>query len=611
MPPQSIRKLFELKNEQGEYEVPEGYGIWIRLDCHDGSVSLECVSDQHYTEIHPNCYAPLDLTEVYLLHGGGSGTAVFHGRHAQLGSIVMKHGTASDTDEVFALASINRELLERSHLLSPDAATSMLARIPTFVMVYLSPFHFRDRGQELWASLRGAFWRNKEPSSFDRTPDSVRHIHKMNRNSIDKMNSYTRRETVNLKHGKRRIRILKTVEATVEIFVCLTSVMIYIPERLFVEGDDDSRIADGIQFLKQLEEQLILCQKENNWKVTLAQNTIGGPDPQNGAVLLTGGCLIGDLRKELVRDFISVMKHLSELTLPNERPALENVRGEVDSLRNTMDVTLVSKAVDAFVGTAIRKNFHPVNGRFVRMRAFGEQFREENPFFLEGEVFPIQLLGNMLNRGCQLSSVFVDPPTEENALDQIESSWFSLLEHAVSLRHSSATDCIWTCGLTDAGLHNTFFSRKRGLELFDMGDASTMPQPAFLTKFLMSFFHTAGMEDNGSESWTRRFDIVGDKLALTPRTLELVSYLDSAFQDVTDRLMEELFEGDQSVRQLLVKYVVLQLFSDGAFCLDRWERKGGGTRQQSDTRPLEKWLWRCLWDCYIGCHVHKVFLATS
>ena len=274
------------------------------------------------------------------------------------------------------------------------------------------------------------------------------------------------------------------------------------------------------------------------------------------------------------------------------------------------DVTAVSKIADAFVGSAVKKNFHPDNGRFVKLREFGDRFESEDFELVEDEELPGLLLGLLLTKGTPLSDVFVDPPADSHALDHIESTWFSLLEHAVSLESPSATECIWTCGLTDAGLHNTFLSKERGLELFDLGEPGIMPQPAFLTKFLMSFFHTAGMEEDGKGSWVRRFLVVDDKLALTQETTELIPYLEEIFQFALDHLVEELFEGDDSVRQLLVRYVIFQLLSDSAFCLCRWEQKGGGNlyRESANRPPLEKWLWRTIWDIYIAAHVYQVFL---
>ena len=181
-----------------------------------------------------------------------------------------------------------------------------------------------------------------------------------------------------------------------------------------------------------------------------------------------------------------------------------------------------------------------------------------------------------------------------------------LLERATSFASVSATDRIWTCGLTDAGLHNTFFSNVRGLELFDLGEPHLMPVPAFLTKFLMSFYHILGMEEevmHGSPTgeWICRFTVVGDRLQPTKRTLDVIPYLDHAYATAVDHFVQYHFDNDSKVRELLILYSVLQLVSDASFCLYRWEEKGGG--EGTAARPLGKWLWRSIWDLYIASHV--------
>ena len=73
-------------------------------------------------------------------------------------------------------------------------------------------------------------------------------------------------------------------------------------------------------------------------------------------------------------------------------------------------------------------------------------------------------------------------------------------------------------------------------------------------------------------------------------------------QVILDRFLADVFEGEAAVRKLMVRYVILQLLSDAAFCLERWEHKGGGVEH---LRPLalEKWLWRAMWDIYIATEV--------
>ena len=80
-----------------------------------------------------------------------------------------------------------------------------------------------------------------------------------------------------------------------------------------------------------------------------------------------------------------------------------------------------------------------------------------------------------------------------------------------------------------------------------------------------------------------------------------------------DYVIQNIFYGNERIRTLLYKYVVLQLLSDSAFCIDRWEMKGGGKERygQKLNEPLEKWLWRSLWDQYIACHVYNNLLLPS
>ena len=626
--------LQDFPAEYGDtFEVPAGYGLVMQYHPTNGTVTMEAVPDHHYTNIHSNCYAPAALTDVRLLHGGGSGTAVFHGYTPQWGSLVMKHANAKDTHEVLSLTNIQQELRKR-HLrltsLSSHAAQNMQHRIPAFCLVYMSPYHLRDRAHELWTSLRGNFWAHgpsffhqkaTERSKCDEQQQQQPHTGNrrasflMSLRSLNLLTPHTREQASN--QGMRRIRIRKTTDNTddMDLTVGLQTVNLEIPKHLWA---DPSTIRDGNAFLSQFEQQLSEIQQEEHWKVTLAQRTIGGPFPKNSAGLLLSKQLQGDLLQGLIDEFVTVMRDLYEITLPEERNIMEQVRPEMEELKQTKDVTKVSKLADLMVGSAIRKNFHPTKGRFAQMRDFGAKFRDPQAFTLmDDEMMPAQFLGHLLLRGTLLSDVFLvtdfQNPQTNCCLDRLDDCWLRILEHALSFPSGPATECIWTCGLTDAGLHNTFYSQDRGLELFDLGPAKSMPQPAFLTKFLMSFFHTAGMEEDlTTGSWVLRFLVHDEKLILTNETQTLVPYLDSTFETVLDRLMSELFDNDSSIRQLLIEYVILQLLSDAAFCLGRWEEKGGGHQRNSEaSKNLSKWLWRSLWDIYIATHVYGKYWQTN
>lgn len=618
-------RLLDTKPDRyGNYVVPDGYGLCFRLDRDNGTVVLEQVPDHHCDHIHPNCYAPASLKDVCLLHGGGSGTAVFYGYDTRRKvPMIMKHGGAKDSREVFSLATVTQELLDRTAC-APEAARNMQKRIPCFYMLYISPYHLRDRGRELWASIRGTLWSCSSSSAgqfhdslssiqsgkiSDRSGDT-RNIHKVSKVFQSKMNPNVLRESK--KHGKRNLRVqISDEEPTVMICVGLASVVFYIP-RHYVSKDGASGsmyIVKGTDFLQELKTELVSCQEEENWKVTLAQTEIGGVKPRNGADVLTTQSMNDELLHQLVDEMTRVMRDLRSLATPQERSCIEVVHREVANRQDEDAICSISNTVDRFTGCALRKNFHPTSGRFAYLREIGEKFREGTLYLLDNELLPTELLGKVLRNGCDMLSVFTEPPTSRSALDLMDGSWRSLLDLSTSLTSPSATDGIWSCGLTDAGLHNTFVCMERGLEMFDLGEPCVMPQPAFLTKFLMSFYHTAGMQQGPSlhgehATWVQRFEIVNRKLKLTQVTSSLLLYLDHCFDVVVDRFLAEVFEKDERVRDLLGRYVVLQLISDSAFCLARWETKGGGVIRKSESScNLNKWLWRALWDIYVSSHV--------
>lgn len=71
-----------------------------------------------------------------------------------------------------------------------------------------------------------------------------------------------------------------------------------------------------------------------------------------------------------------------------------------------------------------------------------------------------------------------------------------------------------------------------------------------------------------------------------------------------------MFDGEEAVRELLVKYTILQIVSDASFCLQKWQIKGGGAPSYGEgnhNRGLEKWLWRALWDIYVATDVMSTY----
>ena len=285
---------------------------------------------------------------------------------------------------------------------------------------------------------------------------------------------------------------------------------------------------DSYAFLKSFVQQLIALQKQNMWKVTLAQKTIGGPQPTTAAALHTAGQLSDDLLETLIREFTHVIRNLQLLTLPEETDIVNTVRQELCDLPADARAADVSATADAFVGFAVKKNFHHKKGRFKRLRDMGETFRKGTLLLTDEEKVPARHLGVLLQAGALMEDVFADGPTGPSALDTVTDTWRGLLEHAVGLRGPVALARVWTCGLADSGLHNLFLDPDT-LWLFDMGEPALCPLPAFLTKFLMSFFHTLGMECDGAGGWVNRFT-PGDRLRLTEQTAAILPKVYNAFQ---------------------------------------------------------------------------------
>ena len=71
-----------------------------------------------------------------------------------------------------------------------------------------------------------------------------------------------------------------------------------------------------------------------------------------------------------------------------------------------------------------------------------------------------------------------------------------------------------------------------------------------------------------------------------------------------------MFDREEEVRTLLLRYVVTLLISDAAFCIEKWKTKGGGDECRSDHKKhLEKWLWRAFWDVYASEELRRLYLT--
>mmetsp|Transcript_18938 Transcript_18938/g.31355 ORF Transcript_18938/g.31355 Transcript_18938/m.31355 type:complete len:634 (+) Transcript_18938:84-1985(+) len=588
-----VRNLVEEHKHSGEpypyLDGPTENGLLIALDA-DGTCSMTFEPDYNWTDIHPNAYAPKDLTSVKVLQGGGSGVTVFQGTSPSLGSLVMKHGRPSDSREVFSLALISRELVVRGAL-HPEAASNMRSRIPEFKMVYISPHHLRNRGTELWIQLKA---------------NVIRHYARARRSS----------EVLNLMEQSEHLKNMKQIrvyhcpdDSDTTVNQCHSNLDLSVNFDDITEKGVVIRPDRGFPILIELMRQLIDEQERNLWKFTIAQKTIGGPEARNGAFVHTQGLLTGEMLATVVDQFIQVIENLVVLTRDDEKAGVAEVRKEVAILQQQSDpcCSSVSKLANLFCGKAIEKNFDPNNGRLAQLESYGERFRKmEFDCLEECEHRPTRHLGLLLQKGATMDHLFEGAPSSLTAFEVVQGSWLGLLAGAASLQPTSATDFIWTNGLTDAGLHNTFL-RHDFLWLFDLGEPERMPIPAFLTKFLMSFMHVFGMEDNDDGSWVCRFvETDNGKLALTPETVASLPKMHETFEYALNRFVGEVFHGDEEVRKVLLNYVVLQIVSDAAFCLGRWESKGGGEKKYytcNRGQNLHKWLWRSLWDLYIATDV--------
>lgn len=594
---------------------------------------MQFTEDAGLARIHPNIHAPACWEGVQELGGGGSGVTVCKGHDPAFGDIVFKHGAAHDTGELFALATIEQELRERGRSLGvPEAAAHMVETTPDFRFLYLSQSHFKSRGSALWSDVQFKLKQKLAAKVGRAKRASMVFVNKLNplgQAAPDSPSSTPlnfRTASFGRSHSRpgKPIRVCKSAESPqssqqgdtvrlldhrLEVSVDAITDLDELLEDEYAEFQCSSTEV-GYAYLQGVVQQLIALQCKHAFKFTLAQKAIGGPSATTGMILLLQGLLRGDLLAQLLKEYLLVIRYLQQLTYPQEVHVLDEVQREI--WKASFNPAGISSVADSYVGHAIKKNFHPKTGRFVKLRDMGASFRSGRLKLTDGELLPGQMLGLLLKSDAQMEEVFASGLTGATALNFYFDSWHDLIHGAVNLKSEAAHRRIWTCGLTDGGLHNLFLEQGR-LWLFDMGEPAVMPLPAFLTKFLMSFFHTLGMEETVADEsspgvsrsgWVNRFDPSGSRLALTPRTEEALAQAEAAFQMTLGCLIREVFDCDMEVTEMLIKYVILQLLSDAAFCLEKWQVKGGGS-ERGDGRAagLEKWLWRVLWDLYVAGHI--------
>eukprot|EP00933_Yihiella_yeosuensis_P036961 TRINITY_DN30811_c0_g1_i1.p1 TRINITY_DN30811_c0_g1~~TRINITY_DN30811_c0_g1_i1.p1 ORF type:complete len:655 (+),score=92.10 TRINITY_DN30811_c0_g1_i1:97-1965(+) len=600
-------------------DAPDGYGLCVSLD--DSGISrFKFVKDVGLADIHPYIHVPTCLTGVMELSGGGSGATVLKARDEEFGDVVLKHAGSKDTAELFALATLREQLKLRSSLSekASKAASVMSLRTPDFRFLYISQSHLRDRSTELWRIVKECLLKNPSSPSSTSSPKLA-----------DIAEQLLQQSPKRSKHKWRGIRICCcTYEREVadssfcadeKLACCANNDSKLAVEmkngRLDINLDVDARLDEtesiagsapcqGHAYLAKLFKHLGSLQKTHGWKFTLAQEAIGDPSARTGSSLLMTGKLHRDLLESLCNGMLTVMADLQNLTLPNEADIMIQVRQDVAEIlaRGNPLPSEVSDLTDSYVGFAIRKNF---DGRFQLLRDLGSAFRTGSLLLTKAEEDPARHLGSLLTEGTPVEQVFASGLMGTTALDRCFDSavWRDILVRATSLESAAAVRGVWTCGLSDCGLHNLFLS-EFGIWLFDLGEPAIVPLPALLTKFFMSFFHIPGMESADGDGWVNRFEADGKHLRLTEATASLLPIVREAFVISLRRIVSELFNGERAVCELILKYVVLQLLSDAAFCLQRWEMKGGGVKRCSErAQKLEKWLWRALWDVYIASYV--------
>lgn len=599
----------------------------LQIFLKDGNVRLGYCYDTNFRCIHPNVFAPACLQKVQKVGGGGSGVAVFSGTHPELGEIVMKHGGFKDLTELFALATIAEELQRRGESTQhPDAATTLQEALPSFGMIYISPYHIlRRKNEDYWTRLKRLI-----------RVGNLLKFNVLEEMANSKSVTLDDEDTLFLTPG-RSIRLYertspesnnnKFSSSSSSRSVCDEFSIVVDdgsnnrkPSLAFVLGHDSIHAlststveltgADGYDFLKRIYNEILPIMTDNLFKFTLAQQRIGGPSAKTGNQWLYEKKLTGTLLQNLVTQFCDMVHNLQKLTLPEEGDVVEEIRKEVQRLENDDSnprADALSAKADQFCGNAIKKNFHPVKGRLRFFRRICEDFREHNLILTSEEKIPAKHLGNLMISGSLMSDTFVGASTEPSLLQPHEHFWRNLLARAVDKRKSMSPNAlkrIWNSGLADAGIHNLFVTENE-LYFFDLGEPTLQSLPGFMTKFLFSFFHTLGMQEDENGEWVRRFVKVGPKLALTPETKELLIETYNAFEVALDGVITNLFDGDHGLRWLLLQYVTLQLLSDAAFCVQRWEMKGGGhPRHGNHNTGLEKWLWRALWDCYVAFDIN-------
>jgi len=467
-------------------EYLSDFGLMVTIQ--DGHIRFHLCPDSNFAEIHPNVYAPSAMENMETLVGGGSGVAVFGGHHPELGDLVMKHGGYKDMHELFALATIENELKRRASAnASTSASREMQRRLPEFRMIYISPSHIIEKRIDRWDHLKVLM--EQFSSSFQSSSILSRGRRcplRIDESALSALNS------------DMSIRLY---ESSCDSFAIQLDTESQRRSLAMILPKDSCESLDNRTVLLRndldhMVDELLDVMTDRLLKFTLAQKTIGGESPRTGNQWLYSGQLRGDVLENLISQFILVIRHLQELTLPEEVNIVHHVREELERFEWDPDALIseLSDRTNAFVGNAIKKNFHERKGRISFLQEMGKKFRGCGLLVLTPEEeLPAKFIGQLLQEDAIMSDVFLGSPCEKAPLNPGEEFWKNILRRAVDTRATmspSALERVWDCGLADAGIHNLFVT-ETDIFLFDLGEPELQSLPGFLTKFLFSFFSYA------------------------------------------------------------------------------------------------------------------------
>jgi len=418
-------------------------GLMITMDGRHCQFHL--VPDANYPQIHPNVYAPGNLTNMRILYGGGSGVSVFGGHSPELGDIVMKHGGYKDLEDLFALVTISEELHRRGERTGHiRQAHDMQERLPSFRSIYMSPYHIRSRGEELVSLLNG-FVMNR---NWNETNVLSAEEKSMTDAVADEHTTQAERVAALVKERSSQVNLGMTIrifegddEDSLSFVLNDSNPEQWKPSLVLPAGSTMFSSSSCVQIrgnpyenLKNVVHGLGPIMTDRAFKFTLAQKKIGGISPKTGNQWLYEGKLSGLVLKNLMDQMIQVIRDLQLLTLPDELDAVDEIRKEVlefEESEKGLRAHQISRIADSFVGHAIKKNFHPEKGRQGFLRQVCSKFRDQRLCLKTEEEIPARHLGILLRSGALMSDTFLHTPMEPTVLQMQPHFWRNILRRAV------------------------------------------------------------------------------------------------------------------------------------------------------------------------------------